>query len=300
MNYCYRSWFAVLLSGICTISLSASAAIRISLKKAMTSKVVTVVATSAGGYTDKCLTLNITNNSPSELNLDIDPALIFTPDDTSYQHLVVLGSESLALSPGQSKKIGLSAYCGKSYARCPAPDLSYHFWRQGDSNMIKTLIYVKQNNVEQSLAQRAVWTFTNGYCLNSIYFSGQPGPSERFAQYVASLRKVKLPDYFTEYQIDNTVGRPVLASGNAKTYVNMHWPQEGYNHMYLTIYKANGDVYKRIEADQIIDKYGITVKVEFDPVRDPKGTYFVELRDDTRKVWDQKKVIVGMRDCDML
>jgi hypothetical protein len=282
------------------LSFAGQAAVRISLKKALASKLVTVVATSTGGYSEKSLKLGITNNSKSDLNIDIDPGLIFTPEDTSYQHLVVLGNETLAIGPSATKNVALTAFCGKSYARGPMPNLPYRFWLQGDSNMIRTLIYAKTNSVDRSLIQRAVWVFTNGYCLNSIYTSAFPRMSEDFAKYVASLRKARLPEYFSEYQLESRMGQPVLVAENAKVFVNMHWGHEGYRHMYLTIYKENGDIYKKIEADQIIDKYGFTVLVEFDTKRDPKGTYTVQLRDDDHKIWDQKKVIIGMRACDMM
>ena len=70
--------------------------------------------------------------------------------------------------------------------------------------------------------------------------------------------------------------------------------------MYVTVLKENGDVYKRIDGNEEIDQYGHTVWVEFNSVNDTKGTYYVELKDNTNKVWDKKMVIVGYDPCQMM
>ena len=299
-NPCFKN--VVLFSCIFSISTTCHAeAFHISLKKAMAAKLVTVNAVSNGGYCAKSISLDLTNNSTKDLAVDVDPALIFKPEDTGYQNLVLLGNETIALAPREKKEVSLQTFCGKSYGHSPAKNLCYNYWKQGDNDMIQALCYVKDNNIDLSLAQRAVWMFTNGYCLNSIYTSDHSRMSETFVKYLASLRNIVMPEYFMEYKIDTALGNRTTYTRDAKVYVTMHWNDDGYyRHMYLWIYKANGDLYKKIEADQVIDKYGVTVKVEFDPKRDLKGAYIVQLHDDANKIWDQKRVIVGMSACDMI
>ena len=289
-----------LLICLCSFTGNVSAATsRVSLKNAMLRNLITVNAISNGGYRDRSIKLDIANNTSGELTIDMDPALIFIPEDTIYQNLVLLGNEALVLAPNASKTVDLQTYCGKSYAECPVQGIKYHYWKQGDSNLIKTLVYAKQYDIESHLTQLAVWTFTNGYCLNSIYCHYSPRVSETFMKYVSSLFKSPIPDYFKEYTLDDEPGRSVIASGGQKTYVNMHWGNEGYRQMYVAIYKENGDVYRKIEADQVIDKYGHTISVCFDPINDPKGVYYVRLHDETRKVWEQKRVVIGADQCSM-
>lgn len=275
---------------------------RISLKQAMAQKAVTVEAVSNGGYCSKSITLELSNNTDSELVVDVDPALIFrSDDDTGAQSLVLLGNETVVLTPCKRASISLQTFCGKSYGHCPRVNSCYTYWKQGDSDMIKTLCYVKYNSIDIPLAQRAVWMFTNGYCLNSIYVSANEGMSKKFVHYLATLRNYRMPDYFMEYQIDTALRNHTTYAKDAKVYVTMHWRHEGYyRHMYLVIYKQNGELYKKIEADQVIDKDGITVKVIFDPKRDLKGAYTVQIHDDAHHVWDQKRVLVGFSACDMI
>ncbi len=270
------------------------------LKRAMSSKFVAIRAVSTGGYCGKCLKLELANNTKTELELDVDPALIFRPDDSSYQNLVLLGNETIALAPNSCKEITLQTFCGKSYARGPSSGLNYKYWRQGDSGLIKTLTYAKQNTTNMYLVQRAVWTFTNGKCLNTVYSSDNPRMSENLVKYIASLKNSALPEYFVEQELNDQPGQMVLVPNKEKVYVTMHWgADDGYRRMRLSIFKADGELYKEIEADQIIDKIGVTVQVTFDPRRDPKGIYYVRLHDDANKIWDQKKIIVGVSDCDM-
>jgi hypothetical protein len=270
------------------------------LKRAMSSKLVSVNAVGNGGACGKCIKLELANNTKTELELDVDPALIFVPEDTTYQNLVLLGNETIALAPNSCKEFSLQTFCGKSYASCPRIGLHYKFWRQGDSGLIKTLTFVKENNMAMNLAQRAVWVFTNGKCINTVYSSIDPRMSETLVKYIASLKNTRMPDYFVEHQLNERPGQVVLVPNREKVFVTMHWgAEDGYRHMRLSIFKENGEIYREVEANQIIDKIGFTVQVAFDPRVDPKGTYFVQLHDDANRVWDQKKIVVGVSDCEL-
>ncbi len=289
----------VFLLGYCSCYCSRVVANDISLKKAMNSKRITLNAISNGGASGKSIKLQLTNNTAEDITIDVDPALIFVPEDTVLQNLVLLGNETLVLKANSKSDVDLQTFCGKSYGHCPRKNVAYHYWKQGDSNMIKVLTYARQNNIAIPVIQRAVWTFTNGHCLNTVYLHEYIRMSEDLVKYMASLRKIRVPDIFMEYNTAESPNEAVLVPGDQKVYVNIHWTDEGYRHMYLTVYKENGEIYKNIEADRVIDKYGYTVVVQFDPHRDPKGTYIVRLYDDARKVWNQKIVVVGPHPCDM-
>ena len=266
---------------------------RMTLKNAMRSKTVSVQAVSTGGYCDKSLKLELKNNTCDDIALDIEPGLIFRPEDTSLQDLVVLGNESLALAPEKKGDIILQTFCGKSYAHSPFPGRPYHFLKQADSNLTRTLKYVKANNVEIYTAQAAVWFFTNGHSLSSVYSAMQPRESENMVKFIADMLHMKIPEYFINYKTASVAGRPVIDRAQIKLEAVMHWtPTDGYRNMHLVVFRENGTVYKTIEADQVIDRYGYTVKVEFDPRRDQAGKYLVKLFDDAGKVWGQKTVVI--------
>ena len=290
-----RISFIIFTFMLCVLGLESNtqaSVTHISLKKAMTSRLVTVNAVSNGGYCNKSIHLDLTNNTSEVLNVDIDPALIFRPEDTSYQDLVVLGSETIVLSPKKEQGIDLQTFCGKSYAHSPIPNICYHYIKQGDSGLIKTLIFAKNKSVDIYLAQRAVWSFTNHYRLNTVYNYSDPGRSEEFVKYICSVTNRKVPEYFWQHSLNNAANAPAILPGDGKIYVDMNWGNEGYRQMYVAIYRDNGEVYRKIYGDEVIDKYGHRISVEMNSDRDPKGTYFVRLHDETGKIWAEKKVII--------
>ncbi|RYZ17147.1 MAG: hypothetical protein EOP49_50935, partial [Sphingobacteriales bacterium] len=116
---------------------------RTSLTNAIAQKMVTISSKASGkGYNNKGLSLNIENTTRKALEITIDPALIFRPDDTSYQDLILAGRVTTTIEAGKSRSLELQSYCGKSYARAPSGKLNFIFSKQADSNMIKTLDFV--------------------------------------------------------------------------------------------------------------------------------------------------------------
>ena len=284
---------AILFTLLCCISAHDVYAGHMTLKKALSRKFVTLNAISNGGYCEKSIKLQLTNNTDKELTIDVDPGLIFVPADTAYQNLVLLGSESFALAPSKNTEVDLQTFCGKSYAACPAKNIKYRFWKQGDSNMVKVLGYARNHNVATYIVQRAVWMFTNGYAISTIYDDMHPKMSEDFVGYIAKLMRIPVPKFFMKFDLHQRPGRAVV-DRDPRIYVTLHWGHDGYRQMYLDIYKENGDFYRRIEADRIIDKNGYTVQVQMDPRQDPNGTYTIKLHDNANKTWDEKKVTLGI------
>ena len=117
--------------------------------------------------------------------------------------------------------------------------------------------------------------------------------------YIASMKKMTMPEFYTEYKIQDRAGELMCASGHSKVYATIHWDNGASRNVYVIVYKQNGEIYKTIEADRIIDSRGSTVQVEFDSNRDPDGTYAVRAHDENGRVLDQKVVMVGTRECDM-
>lgn len=265
-----------------------------SLKKAMKAKVVAIRAVSNGGAVGKCLTLQLINRLNEPLDITVDPGLIFTPCDTNFQHLVAVGGEAIVLQPNERAQLKLQTFCGKSYARGPLPDMQYDFWKQGDSVMIKVSSYITQHLLFNNIGQHAIWTLTNNHPIRTIYDPWRTEASKAMAAYIAELKHVPLPEYYTHYELDNKPGAasPIIYS-SGKQYVDINWKHnEGYRHMYVTVYKENGEVYRQVTGNEVIDREGHKVSVVFDPGVDKPGNYHVELHDDANNVWLRKTVRV--------
>lgn len=282
--------FAVLLGFSSNAKLS-----RTSLKRGIFSKQLTVDATSLGGIARSCLKLAITNTTKDTLTVTVDPALIFTAEDTNYQNLVTWGDEVLVIEPSVTKEVDLVAFCGKSYAKCPRPKMKYKFWRQGDTNMVSTMRYAKKNNISPWVTQSAVWTYTNNHPINTVYDYGHPEESQQMVAYIAKQKKLTMPTQYMQLTTHERAGEAVTREDDLrKIYVPIKWKSMAeVRHMYVTVLKENGDVYKRIINNEHISGDEHTVWVEFNSVNDRKGTYYIELKDNNNKVWDKHKVVIG-------
>lgn len=284
---------AVLLACCCLFSLPGIAALKtIGLTRALDEHLLDMKATGKGGAMGKCLDLHLLNLTKDDLTVLIEPGMVFTTADSVYQDLVVVGGDFVDLPPQRPVDMVLQTFCGKADGLSPRPGLEYSFLYQGDSAMIKTLDFIRDNNLFNGLGQRTVWTFTSGHCLGTIYEPGESDTARRLLQLVASLRHVPLPDYYTYFTVADRPGYNMINVSSVKQYVEMHWADEGYRNMYLTVYKADGEVYSSGTKEEQNDAYGHTATLVFDPKKE-KGRYYVTLRDDHNQVWSRKEVIVG-------
>ena len=284
-----RTYLLIVLALFATASAKAEMD-KITLKKALAGKKISMDVKRSDTDFYHSLTLTVTNTTKKPMELEIDPGMIFVPEDTNFQNLVTLGTERTQIEPGATKEVKVADFCGKSYAKGPRPGMKFSFWKQGDSLMIKTLKFARENALPTQLIQHAVWHFTNSHSLRSVYLTWYPNESEKLVKYMADLRHVPVPEYFKVLTTSTRPGEPMIKKDNSRVVVPVHWPSEGYRNRYVTVYRENGDVYKRVEGDRIVDKYGTSLNVEFKSKRDLPGRYKVEARDNNNRIWFEKVV----------
>lgn len=192
--------------------------------------------------------------------------------------------------------INVQTFCAKAPASCPFRNLRYHFLQQGDSTMILTLKYIREHKLYNNLGQHAVWTFTNDHCINTIYDPALPDASQKLMEYVAKVRHLEIPKYYSFYQIQNRPGKSMIKENTGKEIVEMRWGNEGYRNMYVTVYREDGTVYKRNAGNEHYSADGRSFIVTFDSAKE-RGIYYVELRDDHNRIWQRKDVSVGIDWC---
>jgi len=286
-----------LLVGVLCIPLSFSAlakAKKVSLKTAISRKLIDVKAFGRGTTGKDALHLQLASATDDSIIVETESGLMFKPDDESRQPLVTLGGDVIALAPHKATEINITAFCGNSSARCPLNGGGYTYLKPLDTSLAGILRYVRKNEIPLDLAQKVVWMFTNGHPLNSVYNPSLPVESQAFAGYVAKKLKQDMPLHFINYRIDNSGHGAMARTDDVKAYVNMAWKTgQGYRNTHVSIYKADGSLYKRIEGGVITDHLGSAVVVELYSKRDPPGTYKVRLHDDANNTIDEKQVSIG-------
>ncbi len=290
---------AMLLIFCLLISFHAEAALsKLSLQQAIRTNAIIFNATGTGGAIGKCLTLHMKNISCRTIIIKMDQALIFRPSKLQYQDLVAVGGDSVQLAPDKSTELKVQTFCGKSPAASPIYGLSYTLLKQGDKAMIEVMDYIRVHKIYNYVGQHAVWTFTNNHCINTIYNPLQAEQSKNLMEYVAKVRQLPIPDYYTYYEVRDRPGAAMLGENPRKQYVDMSWGNEGYRNMTITVYKENGDVYKSGINSEHAGANGHTGTISFDPETE-EGHYYVKLQDDRHRIWKVKEIFVGKEPCKM-
>ncbi len=276
-----------------TLSVSAKNK-RLTLRNAMAKKLITVLAEGRGTTGENALKLELTSNVDDTLTIVTESGLYFKPGDSTRQPLILLGGDMFVLNAYEKKTTNVTAFCGNSSARCPLRADTYTYERQVDTNLVSILKYAKQNSVPPNLAQCAVWMFTNGHSLSSVYSPVHPIESEKFVAHIAAKMKKKIPIFYRNYRIDSSGFGAMVRRNEEKVYTNITWNgTQGYRNVYVSVYRSDGTIYKRVENNIVSDKSGSAVVVALSRPRDPAGVYFVRLHDDANNILQEKKVMIG-------
>ena len=284
-----RAVYISLLVILCMPVQASADAMKVSLRQALTKKMVSIVAMAKGGYLGKVLNIKISNRMPFALDISVDPGLIFRPADTNYQNLVAVGEEKVEIGSKANAEIQLQTFCGKSHARGPKEGLNYTFWKQGDAPMIKVSQYIKQHNLFNYTGQHAIWSLTNGHSLTNIY--DQTEESKKLALFVASATGKKAPTFYTKTKLSEKPGAVVYSPEIEKYYVDLEWQPRSARNLHVYVVKEDGTLlWEQTKAS--ISAKGHKTIVELDPKYLKKGRYFVQLKDDDNYLWRNEEVVI--------
>jgi hypothetical protein len=273
-------YFLIFLFTACSTLAGNAAVLKSGLKAAMDNGLVRVSAVSTGEiYNKKALKLQLVNNTRDALQLTVEPALIFKPADSAYQDLVLPGTEMLALAPGRSGELVVQTFCGKAHASAPGSKLEYRFKRQGDSVMIKTLLYISEHRLFDGLGQAAIWALTDNHSLEGIIDAARPKESSELLALMVKLTGRPVPQYFKQYKLNTVAGQPVFEKRLLKIVANLEWRLEEPRALTLGIYNKTGDLVQGIFEEKKMTKGIFKMQVQFEAEGAPPGKYFMRLND---------------------
>jgi hypothetical protein len=273
-----RFFLALVFGGMSFTCLGAAE--RTTLKAAIERGQVKIVATTTGkSYKDKALKLQLTNTTRDALNITVDPALIFKPEEEGYQHLVLPAEEMLALAPGGHGEIEVRTFCGKASAMGPGSKLTYKFWKQGDSSLIKVTKYIKKNNLYDELGQHAVWAITDNHDLDGIIDPARPKESAELLALLVKVTGRPTPPYFRLYKLDTVAGQPVFQKRVLKIVANVEWKLAEAKKLTMGIYNQTGDLVQGVFEEKPMAKGSYKMQVQFEAEGAPKGAYYMRLKE---------------------
>jgi outer membrane biogenesis lipoprotein LolB len=252
----------------------------INLTTAINNKAVSFKATGSGkSYHDKALNLELENKTGKTVNIRVDTAIVFRPDDTSYQDIMLAGGDQVAIAPHKTVSLQTQSYCVKSRARGPVEGLNFSYAGLGDGYMIKLLAFIGREHINTSLAQDAVWVLANGHSLREIFDGDDPKSAEKLVRFMVSLTGQPLPTIYEEHKKVTTPGEVVYVPKALKMYAKFEWKNEKPKTMTLGVFDSAGKMIEQVFESKEIERGNHRATVEFESADVPAGKYYIRLMD---------------------
>jgi hypothetical protein len=263
---------------------------RINLLDAVKKNILSVNAFSNGGHLGECLSLDLKNRTRQNIEVYIEPGLIFVCSDTNMQDLIAVGDMKVTIKPRTDTTLQLQAFCGKSYAHSPNFNISYRFERLGDPKMVSVLKFIKEKKLYDVMGQSAVWMFTNNHSFSRVYDYSRPDLSNEFLQHISKITGKAVPEYHIKTKKPITNKRLVYNNEVEESYVDISWNFTAKRNLHIAIYNIDGSFHKVVRANEAINKDGHKVIVRFSPMEYKHGSYIVRLYDDDNFVYVEKTI----------
>jgi len=278
-----RALFLSLFFAVNLVSADAAPGLlRLNLKDAMSKSMVSVSGTAtAQSYRQRGLRLTVLNKSGSQLLLTVDPGLIFSPQDSAQQDLVLVGTETINVAPFKEAQLDVQTFCAQARDAAPVSGASFTYTRMGTPILVQVLEYVKRNFLLDALGQSAVWVVTDGYNPATAYDAGRDVPSRKLVAFLEGITGRKADSYFSQYAQTTTPGAPVVAPRPLKIVAQFEQLLEAPKKLTLGVYDAAGKTVQGVFADRTFGKGGHRFRVEFQSANVAAGRYFVRLLEGT-------------------
>ena len=135
----------------------------VELIQAIQDKKISVVVASTGGYSGKCIELEIKNLTNVPISLTIAAGTIFIPQDEGEQTILVPQKNVLALQAAETRSATVGAYCTELTDRCPQKNSTFTISKNANQILTDLIQFITPlKNLDEGLIQQSIWCITNG------------------------------------------------------------------------------------------------------------------------------------------
>lgn len=253
---------------------------RIPLSQAIQQHIVTVSAEATGNsYMQQGLKLTVKNTGSLNFILVMNQGVIFTPAEENVQPLVLAGEEIMPMQPLKEATINVQTFCANSSAAAPQKGIKYTYTKVADDKLVKLLAFLKQNRMYNELGQDAVWHFTNGHSLNTVYDAGNEFASKKLLDFITTLTGEKTPEYYIQTSSSTVAGQPVYNPKTLKIFASFEEELTAPKKLTLGIYNEQGEMVQPVFENRNFVARGHRFKVEFEAKGVPAGKYYIRLKE---------------------
>lgn len=278
---CMKQLILILSFGVLVVAdVYAAPPTLLSLSKAIQQHIVTVEAEATGSsYNKQALKLTIENTGSLTYNLIMDPGVIFTSDSAGFQPLILAGEEKLFMTPLKKTTITIQTFCADSRALAPLKGIKYTYSKIAGDTLVKVIDFINKNRMFNDLGQSAVWVFTNGHSLNSVYDGGNDFMSKKLLDYIVNLTHMPMPEYFVQSTVNTTAGEEVYSPKTLKIFAKFEEELESPKKLTLGIFNAQDEMIQPVFENRNYGKAGHRFRVEFEAKGVPAGKYYIRLKE---------------------
>ncbi|MBZ0099191.1 MAG: hypothetical protein K8F30_08910 [Taibaiella sp.] len=253
---------------------------RIPLSQAIQQHIVTISAEATGNsYMQQGLKLTVKNTGSLNFILVLNQGVIFTPAEENVQPLILAGEEIMPMQPLKEATISVQTFCANSSATAPEKGMKYTYQKMAGDNLLKLLGFLKQNRMYNELGQNAVWHFTNGHSLNTVYDPTNGPSSKKLIEFITTLTGEKQPEYFVQTSSNTTAGQPVHNPKALKIFATFEEELAATKTLTLGIYNEQGDMVQPVFENRNFPARGHRFRVEFEAQNVPVGKYYIRLKE---------------------
>ncbi len=155
----------IMLLAICFATPGAQA---IDLQTAMKNKTIQAELLSKGGHRGACIKLNIANQQPTTVIINIVPGTYLANTDTNYQDIILVDEVRIVLKPTEQKTILLNGLCCKRSRRCPQLDQPFALRQEIDSSIAGLCNLIRSTKEFEYAGQEAMWSLVDKTDPNEI------------------------------------------------------------------------------------------------------------------------------------
>jgi len=143
--------------------------VTVSLADAIKNKWVTSEYTGAGSHSGNCIRINTNNLQDKKLRISIPAGTMFKPSDDEMQNILVTQEQILALAPNQKLETFIKGYCCEASDRSPTKDINFTLASNKDPKMTQLFTFLKGKTYGDDVLQDAVWCISNQHNVSDIY-----------------------------------------------------------------------------------------------------------------------------------
>lgn len=144
----------------------------VSLSDAIKSNAISAEYVATGQYSGKSVTVKLQNKRSKPIKIVIEQGLVFSPNLSRAQDLIVPKGTILALDDSETKSFTVDGYCIEAYDAAPAVGSGFKPYKTKNKELLELFNYFEKTPVffrYRKVLQNAIWTVSDHKSLAYLH-----------------------------------------------------------------------------------------------------------------------------------